>query len=486
GTNHVFSTNAEAGGGALQFFGFSDINPCTDDPPSVPLSNALSGSFSISVWIKTTRTVGSDTDGLSEFTGQCIVLAHANGSGVIPIGITGSKAAFFTDGAVPNTTHSQTSVTTGAYTQIVVTYDSTSGQKEIYVNGALDGVGVGTSEPPSGDIQIGGFVNSSYAGLLDDMQIYSGVLNSAEVGYLFQNPGLEAPDIAIGNGGLVAHYTFDDSGNIGTDASGNGNDMTYLGGFNGGGFAFNTNAVAGGGAVKFDSNGGIGGGVLSWNSTPTNLLNALAGSFTVSCWVKTTQSVGSYGDNAYGGAGIVAADVPGLANDVVPLALTGGEVAINIGDNTGDNFNGDYTADSDPTVNDGTYHQIAGTRLQATGEVDIYIDGVADINNPWFAGTNLLNDPKLIAVGAVGNASASDPPHSYYNNGYDGLLDDLQIYSRALSASEILHLYQHPGQTITVPSTIALLEAHYTFDNTNDFTSLWHDDSGNGNNIVTE
>jgi Concanavalin A-like lectin/glucanases superfamily len=281
---------------------------------------------------------------------------------------------------------------------------------------------------------------------------------------------------------LVAYYSFNDPDNPGTDNSGNGNDLNYTTGWNGGSVAYDTNAVAGGGALFFNNNGQGGGGVLSGNPTPTNLLKALAGSFTVAVWVNTSDYFDFDGDFAYNGEGIVAADLPGQHNDVIPMALVGGD----IGFNTGISGSGDDTLNSQQDIDDGNYHLIAVTRDQSTGLKLIYIDGAldSDPNNPDFGTTNLLNDPELLTIGSLADASQPSPlpQAANYYNGYGGWLDELQIYSRVLSSNEISFLFQNPGTPILNGAGGVTNVVHYTFDNTND---IYHDDSGNGNDVTS-
>jgi hypothetical protein len=440
GPGHAFSTEAEAGGGAVQFFGYSSMTPCNQSFTN--WTNALAGSFTVSLWVNTTTQVGNNPDPLNDQTGQSILYADSNGRGSTPVGITGSKAAFFTgdpDGH-QDTLHSTNDVTTGHYVQIVVTRNQTTGEKRIYINGALDASDFASTEALTGDTyaSIGGELSSAYAGLVDDVQIYSGVLNPTEVAGLFNQPGSTAPNVA-GNGvnGLVAYYDFNEGTVVAPDVSGNGNNIVLAGEFNGNGPAISSQAVAGTGAVAFD--GG------SFLTAPAALLPTLAGSFTVSLWLNTTQSFGNQGDYAFNGAGVVAADVPALANDLVPVALTGGQVAFNTG-----NVQGGYddTINSSATVNDGAWHHVAVIRNQVTGEKDIYIDGVLDTSD--FDTTNMLSDPQLLTIGALADASNPDPasPDSTGYNGYQGLLDDLQIYDRPLYPGEISFLHTHPGLTL--------------------------------------
>ncbi|HTR41830.1 MAG TPA: LamG domain-containing protein [Pseudomonadales bacterium] len=245
---------------------------------------------------------------------------------------------------------------------------------------------------------------------------------------------------------LVAYYPFDSSSSFvldgTTDASGNGYNMSFAAGYGAqGGATLTSDSEAGIGAVQFSDGDGSSGGVIGWSQpTPAALLNALSGSFTVSCWVKTSQSIGFGGDAAYNGAGIVCADVNGQANDTVPIGLTGGQVAFTTG---GDQ---DDTVTSQASVNDGYYHHIVVTRNQETGQKLIYVDGVLD--NFAIGTTNLLNDPQKLTIGAVADAGDPNPDDLGYYNGYDGELDDLQIYSGCLSSNDVATLFNNPGTTI--------------------------------------
>jgi hypothetical protein len=364
------------------------------------------------------------------------IVSAFNGSGndVMPMGLNGSKLAFYTGGTSQDLLHSQTSVNTGEYVHVVVTRNQLTGEKKIYVNGVLDVSDFGSTDLLFGTdgLTIGLNNSQTFTGEMDEIQFYSGVLSASEVLQLYNNPGTVIPDVAgSAANGLVAHYTFDDSNNIGADSSGNGYDLDFNGGD---GVSSSNKAQAGSGAAYFD-----GGSFLSYSSTPSAVLNALAGDFSLSFWIETTENDGNEGGEAYDGDGLVAADVPGSANDLVPAALDGGEIGFNTGPD-------DDTLNSTTDINDGNYHHVVITRSQATGEKQIYIDGV--LNNSDSATTNLLNAPVLVAVGCAIDASQANPNNANPQNYFLGLMDDLQIYSRVVSSAEVSFLYNNPGATI--------------------------------------
>jgi hypothetical protein len=177
------------------------------------------------------------------------------------------------------------------------------------------------------------------------------------------------------------------------------------------------------------------------------MLPALADSFTVSVWINTVQDTVTFQDYL-DAAGIIAADIPGdYYNDVMPVGMDEfGEIVFN----TGDDSQGDDEMYSWTTVNDGNWHHVVVTRDRTTGEKNIYIDGVLDDSSPEYGSTNLLSDPALLTIGALADASVNDPhePDQSGNNGFEGLIDDIQIYPRVLNPGEVAYLHDHPGATL--------------------------------------
>ncbi len=267
---------------------------------------------------------------------------------------------------------------------------------------------------------------------------------------------------ATGNA-LVAHYTFDNSGNLGQDSSGHGYDLNYNGGS---GVTSTGTAKAGSGAAQFD-----GSSFFGYTTTPSNILSTLAGDFTLSFWIKTTQNDGNENGAGWAGTGLVSADVPGQQYDLIPAALDGGQIGFNTGPY-------DDTLNTSIDINDGNYHHVAVTRNQTTGEKQIYIDGV--LNTSQLATLNPLSDPRSLAIGCKIDASQPDPinlsPSQYFN----GLLDDIQVYSGVLSSNVVAQLYANPGSTAAVSGGGHTLVAHYAFDDRGNYGL---DSSGQGNDI---
>ena len=248
----------------------------------------------------------------------------------------------------------------------------------------------------------------------------SGLSASEDVNFSVNLP------VAVGGHTNLLYYSFEDNDIFATDYSPNGNNVATISGF-GGGSAYTTNVqTIGSYAAYFSNNGGSG---ASWLNPPTNLLATLARTFSISLWVNTTQATGNDTDDGlYGDAGLVSAfNGPGN-NWVIPMAITGHKLAFATGGSS------QSTLHSAADINTGSYVHLVVTRNQSTGEKKIYVNGVLDATGT--GSTDLLNDPTEFNIG--------------YNNGvgFDGRMDEIQIYSGVLSDSEVLQLYDNPGTAI--------------------------------------
>jgi Concanavalin A-like lectin/glucanases superfamily len=450
GPVHTASTDAIVGGSAVQFYGTSCMSP--NGQIEANYDNLLAGSFTISGWINTTNSVGGDCD--DAISGASIFWAYDDHNGTndtIPLAVTGRKAAFSARDHLGNTTtiHSTSTVNDGVYHLFTVTRDQNTGVMDLYIDGKLQSAAVGPTDPLNGNnyfLSVGGTTLSSYTGLLDDLQVYSGALSAGEVAELFTGPGNTIPnEPPAPSDGLVAHFDFDEGTAVAPDVSDNGNNMVLAGNFGGNGPGISTNAIAGPGSVCFDG--------ASFLTASSNLLATLAGNFSISLWLNTTQNFDYGGDYAYNGAGVISAYIPNeVTNDLVPIALTGGQIAFDTGNSQ---YGYDDTLTSIASVNDGSWHHIVVCRNQMTGEKDIYVDGVLDtFDNDT---TALLNTPQLLTVGAIADASNPDPssPQDTGYNGYQGLLDDVQVYNRVLDSADVAFLYSNPG--ITIGGTVITL-----------------------------
>jgi len=167
--------------------------------------------------------------------------------------------------------------------------------------------------------------------------------------------------------------------------------------------------------------------------------NALPASFTICCWIKTTQ-VFQQVTPTYDGTGIIWADVGGGANDFVfgGTRSAGGvnRLSFFVG-------SGDVTTTGNLPINTGQWTHLAVTRSATNGAVKLYVNGALDATNT--AGLATLNANPNIHIG--GNTLDG----RYFN----GAIDDVRFYSRVLTQPEIATLLTTtpPTVVLTTPST---------------------------------
>ena len=262
---------------------------------------------------------------------------------------------------------------------------------------------------------------------------------------------------------LQAHYNFDNAFDRGEDISGNEYHIRGSGNYDGGSVVYNDQSVAGDGAAFFDNNGGTGGAYLA---PPTNIFPTLSGSFTVSVWVKTSsETFGDDDDPGWLGAGIVFPHQLGAENNSVPISITGSKAAFY----TDHSSAVPNTLHSSVSVNTDEYVHIAVTRKQSTGEKKIYINGALDSSS--IGTTATLNSIDEMFDLEIGNGE----------KGYHGLLDDLQIYSDALSDKEIAFLFDNPGRSVpSLPEAVDATDLVWTTGgNANWFGQITETQDGN-------
>lgn len=199
---HDFDSDARAGSAAVHFYGQSSLTLAPPSAAYANLSAAIAGSFSLSLWLKTSNVKGVAGD--DAIAGAAVIWSYDSGTNdCIPIALTGAVVAFQTDDEVggAQTLHSTNSITDGSYHHVVVTRDQSTGEKRIYVDGVLEALALGTTNLLNGNgyyLSLGGVMSNAYNGLVDDVQVYAGVINAAEVNFLFNHPGSVAPDNSVG------------------------------------------------------------------------------------------------------------------------------------------------------------------------------------------------------------------------------------------------------------------------------------------------
>jgi lysophospholipase L1-like esterase len=186
--------------------------------------------------------------------------------------------------------------------------------------------------------------------------------------------------------------------------------------------------------------GKIGAQAAQFNGSSSNVSipKSVTDDFTVAMWVKTTDTAGAAGNNWWAGKALVDGEVAGGAADW-GTAIVNGKFVLGVG-----STNGDTTIASSVNINDGTWHHVLATRNNTSGAMTVYVDGVS--RGTGTGPTASRSAPPGLRIGA------SQPGGSAFLN---GTLDDVRLYNRILSATEIAALAS--GAKPAAPAGVAAI-----------------------------
>ena len=208
--------------------------------------------------------------------------------------------------------------------------------------------------------------------------------------------------------GLMGYWSFDDG--TGADNSGSGNPGTLIN---------NPGSVSGkiGQALSFNGSQYVNVG---------NVLNPGSGDLSVFAWVKTTQA---------GGFNMIVSkrDSSGGSNSGYQLFQnSSGAPSFTFGNG---NSNRVRVDSSGPRINDGNWH-LVGVVYTRSGNGVLYVDGVAASN-----GSGSIISQSGMVSNSVPLRFGTENQSSNSIFAWSGVIDEVRIYNRALSAQEILDIY---------------------------------------------
>ena len=328
------------------------------------------------------------------------------------------SAGFNGTGPVYNGTSSAV-LTLNEWQHVAATWTgSTSGSDiKLYVNGIettyatpVDGT-LPRDDDSANDLFIGRATGTDpFNGSIDDVRIYNRTISSAEVMALYEL-GLD------NDPSLVGHWKMDDlSGTTAEDATTNNNDGALMN--------FDTPAewTSSGkvdGSLNFD---GVDNVIHITDPGANSVLDQDSGeSITIAAWVK---------NDALGGWDNVVTKLGGPNYSLQTLGS-----GVNIGYNSGGWH--DFTAGN--TLTAGQWHHIAASRTNNgnPADVTIYIDGQPIAGGSWIVGdgTAIANaSDSVLVIGAESSDGTA--------NSFNGNIDDVRIYNRILSDTEVDALYK--------------------------------------------
>ncbi|MFB0553020.1 MAG: LamG domain-containing protein [Phycisphaerae bacterium] len=311
----------------------------------------------------------------------------------------------FMEAAVSGTTgdwtYGVTPVDDDKWHHVAWVYDGT--MNYLYVDGEVD-----ATEESTGLINVSTYplfignnsqnTDREWTGLIDEVSIYNRSLSAGEVRYL---AGFR-PMVDPGTDNLIAYYPLD----IDTlDASGNGNDGTVNGD------PIFVDGVVGT-AMEFDGAGDF----LDCGNNP---ILALTDAVSISAWIKVAvlgadHKVGGNQDGANGGYKM------SVYNDKIEFEIrTSGNSAV---------LNRSVAGGT--LLDVGVWYHVVGVYSLADGYIRTYVDGKLD--------RELLTTEALGA--SPGALMIGCEPFSTGQYNFNGVMDDIRVYNKALSEDEARYL----------------------------------------------
>jgi prepilin-type N-terminal cleavage/methylation domain-containing protein len=217
--------------------------------------------------------------------------------------------------------------------------------------------------------------------------------------------GLEPLD--YGDPTLAGYWALDEGqGSIAYDDSGNNATGSWSGTL---GNQYSTNAKVGSYAGNFNGSNNL----VTIPASSTIAINAMQ-SFTMAVWINTTVT----GKDAFGARSTGTLDLQ---------VLSGGQIRVTATDGTNS-----AAIASSALVNDGNWHFIVGVLDRSAQQLRLYVDNVSQ-GTPQ----GISTVGSLTGIGGFNIGSQKNIPYYLWN----GLIDDVRIYNRVLSAAQIAAMY---------------------------------------------
>lgn len=436
------SSDAKIGSSSIRMYG--DQNQYIEVPDHSELDST--DQLTIAFWAKPTAT-GLDTNARGIISKRADYNDNVSYSLFLPS--SGSELKIYLDDG----SGAPESIPTGYnlhsnWQHIVMVFDGTlasSNRVRVYVDGSLHGthshsasqirdlnspLTIGSLNPDYNPG--GGYV--SYDGWLDDIQVHRNALSASEVSDLYAEGGGS-------DEGPVAYFDFENGSNLGDDTSVIGS--SHDGSVNGSPSLDSSESRMGNSSIRMygDQN--------QYIEVPDHSELDDTEALTIAFWAKPT-STGIDGN----ARGLISkrADYNDNVSYSLYLPSSGGELTIYLDDGSGapSKIPTGYTFQTDwqhvAMVFDGTEPSSSRVRVYVDGSLHgTYLHSAAQIRD--------LNSP--LTIGSL------NPDYNPGGNGYvsfDGWMDDVRIYRRALSASEVADLHGVPAA------------AYWTFDETSGTT----------------
>ena len=148
-------------------------------------------------------------------------------------------------------------------------------------------------------------------------------------------------------------------------------------------------------------------------------------SITIGAWIQTGST----------GTQLIVDKSHGTGNNGWALQTGSGVARFAYGN--GDNFSDELVGSTN--IADNSFHHVAVTLDDAANEMRMYIDGVEEAASPLTYNGTPTGNTRAVHIGAWWNQTVD----TLYTREFVGVIDDVAIYNRALSQSEVVQLMTH-------------------------------------------
>lgn len=417
------------GGATLTVDRFGDLNKAyyfdgTNDSIATTLDINTASDFTVSLWFLNKKNAGY---GIIITDASCVGTA----TGGFSIGVENLKTDTYVMSGLW-TGPALVACDTSKWHHVVMVYNKNTRALTRYYDGLHSGdTTISTVANPNLPVTIGRSIGCAsegyFKGYIDDIRIYSAALSASNAAALYHEGGWAGTD-TISKSGLVAYYPF--NGNA-SDMSGNG-----------------LNATNNGATLTYDRFGHVNSayhfdGKSAYLNCGTNAAFK-AQRFTLSAWVKTdtitvvlgpgngSQTVLGYTPPTWASGCSWKMLIWGVNNgdsaNIPTFAMWIGQAGVT------SNF---QRVTSSTKISVSKWYHFVGT-YDSTTE-NFYVNGVFVGSK---AATLSYSAADSVLIGATKESS-----NGSLTEFWKGSIDDVRIYSRTLSSSEILALYREGGWT---------------------------------------
>jgi hypothetical protein len=168
-----------------------------------------------------------------------------------------------------------------------------------------------------------------------------------------------------------------------------------------------------------------------------------SGQLTFSAWINTTDLTGNRNTVIFAGSDTVTNNYADLGLNAVLGEATARNRSAGAGAEQQAGIFG-----TGARVNDGSWHNVVMTIDLSFSVLFLYVDGPL-ANAQSLAGASTFPRFNNFESGRLGRAGTPA-------DGFQGLVDDVQIYDVALTEQQVLFLFENPGVAVPEPGALAL------------------------------